>query len=392
MRTTILIILTFLSIFTICRADREIAITAKPEGQPYANELAYEVLFHYTLLGFALYGDAFKEAVTLWQVNKALAETPTQEQLSAARLAWKDARKAYERAEVFRFQSSPIEAKGLGTALNTSPIKESLIEKDSPEATPGIIDDPETYPKINRQLLVKLARQDKFAGVLTGWHVIEYLLWGKDSSLEGPGVRAITDFTEAPFASRRLEYLKTVSDLLVFHLGRLRTDWEDENYDNFAGSLLMEEQSAVIQRVFRGLRHLLRDELLAKRLRQPLAQGDPALEHSPYADTTLQDVQAVLEGLLAIYTGRYTPLRSEAMEGKGLQTLVKSVDEKLASEMEVAITKASASLATIQSPFDRLIVEKEKAPDYAQLQTFIANLEALADHLDKVMEALKITH
>jgi putative iron-regulated protein len=54
--------------------------------------------------------------------------------------------------------------------------------------------------------------------IATGYHAIEFLLWGQDKSETGPGNRAYTDFVDgkAANADRRRLYLKTVvTELLV---------------------------------------------------------------------------------------------------------------------------------------------------------------------------------
>ena len=56
------------------------------------------------------------------------------------------------------------------------------------------------------------------ANISTGYHAIEFLLWGQDTSATGPGDRPYTDYVDggtAQHQDRRRAYLSAVSSLLV---------------------------------------------------------------------------------------------------------------------------------------------------------------------------------
>ena len=62
----------------------------------------------------------------------------------------------------------------------------------------------------------------------TGWHAIEFLLWGQDSSLETAGTRKAQDYLPGdPFKERRRIYLKEVSSLLLEHINWLNAQWSN---------------------------------------------------------------------------------------------------------------------------------------------------------------------
>lgn len=63
-----------------------------------------------------------------------------------------------------------------------------------------------------------LAAQNERGGeenVATGWHAIEFFLWGQDLSETGPGNRNFEDFVDGKGrnADRRRQYLNVVTDL-----------------------------------------------------------------------------------------------------------------------------------------------------------------------------------
>ena len=88
---------------------------------------------------------------------------------------------------------------------------------------------------IDAELLRSLHEIDAIeANVSTGYHAVEFLLWGQDLNGTGPGagVRPWTDF--APDActggncERRRAYLKAATDLLVADLEEMVGNWRKE--------------------------------------------------------------------------------------------------------------------------------------------------------------------
>ena len=109
--------------------------------------------------------------------------------------------------------------------MNAWPLDEAYIDyvEGSPEA--GIVNLPDDYPTIDADLLVSLNEQGGEANISTGWHAIEFLLWGQDLSTDGSGARPVEDYTTAPNADRRAAYLAVASDLLLTHLGQMVDAW-----------------------------------------------------------------------------------------------------------------------------------------------------------------------
>ena len=96
--------------------------------------------------------------------------------------------------------------------INAWPLDEAYIDYVEGDAGAGIINDPATYPQITSALLVELNEQGGESNVSTGWHAIEFLLWGQDPSQDGPGDRQVEDHVSAPNADRRAAYLEAVTD------------------------------------------------------------------------------------------------------------------------------------------------------------------------------------
>ena len=79
------------------------------------------------------------------------------------------------------------------------------------------------------------------ADVTTGWHAIEFLLWGQDFNAQGPGQRSHTDFLpNQGNNNRRREYLELVTAQLIEDLMFLESEWKPDanNYYRFATTFL----------------------------------------------------------------------------------------------------------------------------------------------------------
>jgi putative iron-regulated protein len=164
---------------------------------------------HYAHLVLASYDDTLAGALTLQKAVQALAAAPSDENLKAARKAWLDAREFYGQTEAFRFYGGPIDDKnGPEGRINAWPMDESYVDyvKDAPNA--GIINNRKVV--ISKKQLSSLNERNGEENIATGWHAIEFLLWGQDLSTTGPGNRSFEDFVDGkkPNADRRRQYLR----------------------------------------------------------------------------------------------------------------------------------------------------------------------------------------
>ena len=165
---------------------------------------------------------AYDATVTAAQSMRAAVQAfcaaPSDATLARARECWTTAREAYGRTEAFRFGNGPIDAKrgGVETFVNSWPVDEAYIDAVEGSAGGGIIGNPAKYPALGRAILRLHNRRGGETNVCTGWHAIEFLLWGQDRSETGPGTRPGTDFVDgkAPFADRRREFLLEITDML----------------------------------------------------------------------------------------------------------------------------------------------------------------------------------
>ena len=156
-----------------------------------------DVLDTYADIAAAKYGDSLTTAQTLQAAVNALVADPSAEALQAAKGAWFAARVPYQQSEVYRF-GNPIVDDWEGK-VNAWPLDEGLI--DYVDASYGGPSDENEFAALNivanpmftlsgseidataitPELLAETLHEADGveANVATGYHAIEFLLWGQ---------------------------------------------------------------------------------------------------------------------------------------------------------------------------------------------------------------------
>ena len=332
-----------------------------------------QVVAHYADIVHAGYADSHKQAVALQRALQTLTERPSTAALEAAKSAWKRARIPYGQTEAFRFYGGPIDdADGPEGLINAWPMDESYVDYvlDNPAA--GIINDPDA--PITRESLVALNEQGGEENVSTGYHAIEFLLWGQDLSADGPGARPVSDYEEAP---RRVQYLHTVAAQLVDDLRFLVKEWAPRQDGNFRAAFLAQEPQEALRQILVGVGTLSRSELAGERMTVALASQDQEDEHSCFSDNTHDDIIRNAQGIQNVIEGRYMRGNGTLVEGPGIMALL---PESRRAELKGKVRNAIAAVHTIQPPFDREIASPiGRQRVLAAIHALRAQAEAIAN-------------
>ena len=210
-----------------------------------------QVVANYADIVHAGYADSHKQAVVLQQALQTLTERPSAAALEAAKNAWKRARIPYGQTEAFRFYGGPIDgADGPEGLINAWPMDEGYVDYVLGNPGAGIINNPDM--PITREHLVALNEQGGEENVSTGYHAIEFLLWGQDLSVDGPGARPVSDYEGAP---RRVQYLHTVAAQLVEDLQFLVREWAPGHDSNYRAVFLAQAPKEALRQIPGGHRH-----------------------------------------------------------------------------------------------------------------------------------------
>ena len=181
-----------------------------------------------------------------------------------------------------------------------------------------------------------------------GWHAVEFLLWGQDLSEEGPGDRPVSDFTTAPNADRRREYLAVTTDLLISHLSQMVNAWSPDAGNNYRRQFLALPDEEAIRKMLTGIGELSRGELAGERMYVAYSERTQEDETSCFSDNSIEDIIDNIRGIQMVYSGDYgvTP-------GPGIDELVASVDPELAERLHQEIARSMHLAREIPAPFDQ---------------------------------------
>lgn len=346
-----------------------------PEGQPYSNEIAFQALSNYADLAWEMYSDSVRDVIRFNMAVYAFRKDPGPETFDRAKQLWIQARKTYGRTEAFRFSDTPIDELEIEILVNAWPIDEGYIDytRDHPDS--GIVNQIERYPKINSVVLPKLNEQGGEANVSTGWHVIEFLLWGQDFNDHGPGERPWTDYTTKKNADRRMKYLVTATEVLRSHLVVIADEWSPFSYDGHPGEFFLKRPSRIIRNAMRGMAAFAGREIASERLAAAQRSRSQEDEHSCFSDTTHNDLVANMEGLESVLFGKFTSNSGKVViDGKGINDIIASADQSLAETIKTQFYTAKTRIESIQAPFDQAIIAAEGSPEHQSISRAIESL------------------
>jgi putative iron-regulated protein len=375
------------------------------------------VVATYADIGLATYEDALTTAKALDKAVDALIATPSQQTLYAARAAWMVARNPYQQTEVYRF-GNPVVDDWEGR-VNSWPLDEGLIDyvaasygTESDENTlytANVIANPSIEingtkvdaSQLTPQFLSGTLQQagDIEANVATGYHAIEFLLWGQDlnGTKAGAGARPYTDYdTKActgGHCERRAAYLKSASTLLVSDLEEMVGNWKP---GGAARAVVADaDPREAIGIIFTGMGSLSYGELAGERMKLGLLLHDPEEEHDCFSDNTHMSHLMDAVGIRDAYLGSYKRIDGSTVSGPSVQSLVKAadpaVDAELSAKLDTTIAKMEAMKARAEGgeAYDQQIGEGN-AEGNATVQAAIDALIDQTKSIERAVAALKL--
>ncbi|AMS23462.1 peptidase [Pseudomonas synxantha] len=344
---------------------------------------AKAVVAHYADMVFAVYSDAESTAKTLQTAVDTFLANPNDETLKAARTAWIAARVPYLQSEVFRFGNTIID--DWEGQVNAWPLDEGLIDYvdksyehalGNPGANANIIANNEIQvgeDKVDVKDITpeKLASLNELGGseanVATGYHAIEFLLWGQDLNGTGPGAgnRPASDYLTGDGATgghneRRRTYLRAVTQLLVSDLEEMVGNWKPNVEDNYRATLESEPATDGLRKMLFGMGSLSLGELAGERMKVSLEANSPEDEQDCFSDNTHYSHFYDAKGIRNVYLGEYTRVDGTKMSGASLSSLVAKADPAADSTLK-------ADLAATEAKIQVMVDHAEKGEHYDQL-------------------------
>ena len=374
-----------------------------------------EVLAHYADLAHAKYQDSLVAARRLGKAVNRLIAKPTEKNLGAARKAWIAARVPYQQSEVYRFGNAIVD--DWEGKVNAWPLDEGLIDYvaasygTESEENPGFranvvanrsfVFSGKTIDasKIDKGLLAETMHElgGVEANVATGYHAVEFLLWGQDLNGTGPGAgsRPSSDFDPANCSwgncDRRAAYLKAATDLLVDDLAWMTAQWAPGG--KARAGLVGGDIKRGLSTILTGMGSLSYGELAGERMKLGLLLHDPEEEHDCFSDNTHYSHYYDALGIRNVYLGEYRRIDGKTVKGPGVSALVAKVAPDVDREMRARLDATMVAMGAIVKAaeggeaYDQMIGDGNEAGN-ARVQAAIDALTAQTRTIEKVVAAL----
>jgi putative iron-regulated protein len=381
---------------TACNSPNSTNTTEKAPTEVTSSELAVDraevqpYIEGYAGLVYETYKDSRTDAEAMKSAIASFLAEPNESNLSAAKDAWIKARQSYLQTEAFRFYDGPIDfvnketgEEGPEGRINAWPMNEAFIDyvKDKPDS--GFINNPDLVVSI--KTIIENDQVSDEADVTTGWHAIEFLLWGQDFNADSPGKRPASDFVPSKDNNdRRRDYLELVTNQLVDDLTALEAEWQPDQ-DNYRASFIKADPQTNLSKIFTSLATLSAFEMGAERIATALDSGDQEDEHSCFSDTTHQDFVFNAKGIANVYMGNY-----KNYNAPGFDELIAKLNPEVNTEVVAAIEQTQTAIGKIQAPFDQVLASPAESPQRQTTEEAVEALENQAEQFRKIAPVLGI--
>ncbi|MDX2373536.1 imelysin [Psychrobacter sp. PP-21] len=348
----------------------------------------------YANMAHAAYKDSLDTAKELQTAVDTYVATPTQANLDAAKAAYKAARQPYSQTEIFRFDEGFVTANDKRAInsidswegqINAWPLDEALIDYVSDDyegeynSQENIINsDSVTVGSINQDTSTitseLLAEMNEIGGseanVTTGYHAIEFMLWGQDTNgvKEGAGNRPVTDYIteagectsgdtvneDASICERRGEFLKAATQLLVDDLTAMEAQWQPETDNTLRSDLLARKYDNGLRQIMYQMGSLALGELASERMQVAFVTGSTEDEHECFSDLTHLSYANNARGIQNVFNGSYQTVAGKTVGGYGIKEYL--VDNGHVEEAE----KLAAEFSKVEGAFNVIVNKGEK--------------------------------
>ena len=386
-------------------------------AQASAQPKPEAVLKTYADIALAKYEDARTTALALQGAVRKLVAKPTEANLKAARVAWIAARVPYQQTEVYRFGNRIVN--DWEGRVNAWPLDEGLIDyvasdygqtsEENPLYIANIIGNPKVRisgrevdaTRITKTLLSKTLHEagGVEANVATGYHAIEFLLWGQDlnGTERGAGTRPASDYDTSKCSNgncdRRAAYLTAATDLLIDDLEFIIGQWRPNGPARKA--LTQNGTAAGLTSIFTGLGSLSYGELAGERMKLGLLLNDPEEEHDCFSDNTHNSHFYNVVGMRNVYFGSYQRLDGTVVSGPSVSDLVKSANPAIDARVRSALDATHARFTALKTraetveAYDQMIGEANDAGN-AVVEAALQSLITQTREFERAIAALNL--
>jgi putative iron-regulated protein len=342
------------------------------------SALKAQVVQNYASIVYASYDDAVIAAQQLKQAASNFISVPNQTNFDVLKQAYISSREPYGQTDAYRFYGGPIDDNnGREGEINAWPMDEGFVDYIQGNPAAGIINDSVLYPVIDKNVIADLNEFGGETNISTGYHAIEFLIWGQDLFASSAGQRPYTDYVVGGTAQhpvRRGQFLMAAIDLLIDDLVYTRDAWAP-NTNNYRKTFESQSSDVSLKLILSGLGKFCDGELYGERMLTAYDTQSQEDEHSCFSDQTQRDFVLGQKGLSNVYFGDYTRTDGTVINGAGFNDLVNATDADLNTLVEAQFNSCKTAIDNIQSPFDQEIVN---SAGRTRVKTAIDNGKALS--------------
>lgn len=320
-----------------------------------------EFVENYVNIVLSSYEDTLNKLYDLQLSIDTFVANPTDASFKEAKNKWIISRELYGQTESFRYYDGPIdgsegEPEGY---INAWPMDEALIDyvtdgsggQDLSDNRQNIINNTTVYPILTKDILREISGYNSNeSNVSIGYHAIEFLLWGQDNtepSLKLNGQRPFTDYTTETNATRRGQYLKIVTALLVDDLKSVVEQWKPGA--SYRSSFLALTSDIAITKILTGAAKLSKGELAGERMVVAVENQNQEDEQSCFSDNTHRDIYSNAQSIHNIINGAYKNTDGSSISGTSLLDVLKLVNANDANTLSLTATEVMNKVETISN-------------------------------------------
>lgn len=389
------------------------ALTLGTSAMAATPDQERDVLTTYADIALAKYEDSLTTAIALKQSVDAFLVDPTTDNLDAAKASWIESRVPYQQTEAYRFGNAIVD--DWEGRVNAWPLDEGLIDYVDTSLYGDVSDENDLFTanvvanptltfggkivdatKITPALLSEgLQEADGVeSNVATGYHAIEFLLWGQDLNGTGAGAgkRPATDYSLTDCTNgncdRRRDYLLAATNLLIADLQEMVANWKEGG----AARIAVLTSGNGLATILTGMGSLSYGELAGERMQLGVLVHDPEEEHDCFSDNTHWSHYNDALGIRNVYVGQYRRVDGSIVSGPSVSNLVAaksaSLDEELRAKLDATIAAMQVMVDRAQSVerYDQMIGENNDAGN----ATVQAAIDALTNQTRSITRAVAV--
>lgn len=210
--------------------------------------------------------------------------------------------------------------------------------------TGGIINEANNYPIISEGTIKNWNLQNGLTNYSCGIHVLEFLLYGEDTSATLPGNRPVSDFDNV----RRKQYLQYTANILDSDFDAML------NQNTLQQSIYVQEPSETFAFIMDGLLTFIKLDFAENSLKRSLITMNDQYEIDRFSDNSMADLKTKVKAIRLFLDGRdYFDQSNDYF----LIDFIQEVDPSLLAAIQDELNSMDSDLNAVTVSFEEALVQ-----------------------------------